>query len=683
MSDIYSFKYSLVAELSYIDFSDRIYGDDDDLYDALTDNQLSSTLAKHVVDNWSLISYQPNTLTGFSATLFKNRLSGEFALAIRGTENGTSVFSPLDWLTNISDIGSQGIAVNQAVDLYNYIIKLSAKAGQLLRIYKYSPPVTSNKEGIQLIPPSITFVDGGVAVEDGPLADKHFTVTGHSLGGHLAMVASRLFPEAVDGVYTFVAPGFDTELGRAQVPLGSEGFFDLMRRSAGTPIGDEWDVGLMHHLVVRGDIVSTIGVVPGLQTEVASEGESDSLIDAVKAHDKRKITDALAVASLFSRLDNSATLGDVSTISRMATAVRVNRLEATLARLASLFGRDLPETDNGREQFYADFRALMDAPEFQAAEGRMELKLLVGQDSSTLAMRAGADPSYSYALSRLNPFALEGYPVVYDRHNRNRRLEPYDPMSRTGMTDRHLKDRAAFLTATMTSNWTGRSAEGEEAIEFYDTANDRTLSVETAFPDSSVHRKIQFGTDQSADHLTGGSGNDSVFGGGGDDVLSGNGGNDYLEGGEGSDRYIYRSGGGLDTIFDSDGNGRIEFDGLLLTGGERIGSGIWLNREHGHVFALEGDLNVGGSLLIDGALRVESYRNGDLGIRLETSYVEIPPADYRLEAGSSYEMNAYATNDSVWLGDLVGLQEVDRQKRLFVAPIQVIGDDSSNFLGAA
>ena len=54
---------------------------------------------------------------------------------------------------------------------------------------------------------------------------------------------------------------------------------------------------------------------------------------------------------------------------------------------------------------------------------------------------------------------------------------------------------------------------------------------------------------------------DKLFGGRGDDVLDGGLGNDYLEGGQGLDTYLIED---SDTIFDSDGLGRIQFKNGLL-----------------------------------------------------------------------------------------------------------------------
>ncbi|BBK31386.1 V8-like Glu-specific endopeptidase [Stella humosa] len=52
------------------------------------------------------------------------------------------------------------------------------------------------------------------------------------------------------------------------------------------------------------------------------------------------------------------------------------------------------------------------------------------------------------------------------------------------------------------------------------------------------------------DHVFGGQGDDTLDGGSGADTLSGDRGNDRLTGGEGADHFVYRSGGGFDTITD-------------------------------------------------------------------------------------------------------------------------------------
>ena len=55
------------------------------------------------------------------------------------------------------------------------------------------------------------------------------------------------------------------------------------------------------------------------------------------------------------------------------------------------------------------------------------------------------------------------------------------------------------------------------------------------------------------DILDGGEGNDKLYGGNGNDILDGGEGNDYLEGGFGDDTYIWKAGGGSDTIHNTVG----------------------------------------------------------------------------------------------------------------------------------
>jgi trimeric autotransporter adhesin len=90
------------------------------------------------------------------------------------------------------------------------------------------------------------------------------------------------------------------------------------------------------------------------------------------------------------------------------------------------------------------------------------------------------------------------------------------------------------------------------------------------------------------DVLDGGLGNDVLLGGGGNDELIGGMGNDRLLGGPDFDRYVYLSGLGLDTITDSDGRGRIDWDGRALTGGQRLADNFWLSPD-GFGYSLSGE----------------------------------------------------------------------------------------------
>lgn len=132
------------------------------------------------------------------------------------------------------------------------------------------------------------------------------------------------------------------------------------------------------------------------------------------------------------------------------------------------------------------------------------------------------------------------------------------------------------------------------------------------------------------DQIFGGDDNDTLFGGendddlyGGDDVdtLSGGQNNDYLDGGDGADRLegddgndFYRA-DSQDTIMDSDGNGRVHMDGFgTLTGGTRKESDPENEYKNGSIIYKLDET----TLIVNGGLRIEHFRNGDLGIFLET-----------------------------------------------------------------
>ena len=110
--------------------------------------------------------------SGFQATLFQNRDTEEYILSIRGTEVGTN---PIKWYETIKDtiIADGNLAISsmpggQTSDMISFINKLN------------------NESKI-------------------PEKQK-ITIVGHSLGGALAQIASKMFPDLFSKVYTFNAP---------------------------------------------------------------------------------------------------------------------------------------------------------------------------------------------------------------------------------------------------------------------------------------------------------------------------------------------------------------------------------------------------------------------------------------------------------------------------------------------
>ena len=129
------------------------------------------------------------------------------------------------------------------------------------------------------------------------------------------------------------------------------------------------------------------------------------------------------------------------------------------------------------------------------------------------------------------------------------------------------------------------------------------------------------------DKLYGGAGKDVLLGGSGDDTLRGGAGAaDYMVGGEGSDTYIYKKEDGADLIWDEDGDGHIEYDGMTLAGGTGRGkdSRVFFDNPDNpdYSYSISGDMKRGPVTLTisrakgDGRLTVFDFYDGDLGIHL-------------------------------------------------------------------
>lgn len=109
---------------------------------------------------------------------------------------------------------------------------------------------------------------------------------------------------------------------------------------------------------------------------------------------------------------------------------------------------------------------------------------------------------------------------------------------------------------------------GNDVINGSDAKDFFTLFA--AFSIFGSNGNDQITGDTLDDYLDGGAGNDKLYGGKGNDTLVGGEGNDLLDGGEGSDHMEGGAGfdtyyiDGNDTVYDSDGIGKIIFSGGLL-----------------------------------------------------------------------------------------------------------------------
>ena len=117
---------------------------------------------------YEVLSHLPNTDSGFSASIFRNKETSEITFAMRGTEFSFSFETVDDLLrTDFADIGFDGIALKQTIDLFNYYQELIASSGENYSKYIYNEQILDN-DGNIIQPVSISSIQTQ-AINDGVL----------------------------------------------------------------------------------------------------------------------------------------------------------------------------------------------------------------------------------------------------------------------------------------------------------------------------------------------------------------------------------------------------------------------------------------------------------------------------------------------------------------------------------
>lgn len=224
-------EFAQLAQASYAILTEAfIYGDNQPAIDrtklllqsspngGFAENQaVDFTNRYHVLNQFRDVDSTANG--GFSATLFQDRSkANRVVLSFAGTEfEGDKI---RDLLLTDAQIGVSGYARPQAVAMYRYVKRLQTGKGvavsysedELLRLYQlggggvFALYVPDDFRAKLL---ADTGADGGqpngVALMG---SGKEIDLAGHSLGGHLAMLAQRLFPGTFDDVVTVNAVAF-------------------------------------------------------------------------------------------------------------------------------------------------------------------------------------------------------------------------------------------------------------------------------------------------------------------------------------------------------------------------------------------------------------------------------------------------------------------------------------------
>lgn len=163
-------------------------------------SRMTKAQAEQFVSEWTVVSHQPTTSTGFSGTLFKyigtadaqrGLTPGMLVVSLRSTEFIEDTARD-NQATNVLELSQGGWAIGQSADMRTWFDAASA----------------ANRNDFDAV--------GGKV-----------DVTGYSLGGALAAAFYELYPAAINKVYTFNGAG----VGTLKADLGSIlNRFDLERK---------------------------------------------------------------------------------------------------------------------------------------------------------------------------------------------------------------------------------------------------------------------------------------------------------------------------------------------------------------------------------------------------------------------------------------------------------------------
>jgi hypothetical protein len=429
-----------------------------------------------IADGWEVIDQSKDSLygdSGFSATLFHNTKTGEYVFANRGTAGAQDLFTD-GW-----GIALLGTAGSQTIDMYRYYKQLITPAGlavsytadEIERLHAigriYAPVkflLTSQVE---------SYLNGDLGI--GKISPTQtFATTGHSLGGHLALWLNALASSAVSHVYTYNGAG-----------LGGE-FPSLLSLIngviTGTPQMSVVDAKVTNLYGYGGPaIISGVGgsVGQNIPVDIEFKDPLSSALSGLYNHSIVQLTDTIAVANIFAKLDSNITFAQYNDYFLKSSNEIGKSLEGALDGLRKFFGLTDTTPNDSRSQFYSNLYALQNSTIFQALIGHVTLTA-----APTSSSEARTDFSAFLSLFYLTPFTQKT----------------------------NNAEANNLLLAT-------HQALGDKWTDDY-------LGTDTN------RRKFIFGsiadeTEQTV--LTGGSNSDHLYGMGGNDTINGDDGNDIIE----------------------------------------------------------------------------------------------------------------------------------------------------------
>ena len=615
------FNYAALARSSYADLSEIIGIDDTNgIQPAIKKYDGSEEFARQIASKYNVLAHWKDRAgndfslgnvgdifsneSGFSGTLFHDKTNHGFVMAFKGTAGWKDLLG-----TDVADIVTNGAAHNQIIDMYNFWqqIKHSGQESYYEAAYldgnnplnHQFQLINSNRllpdkaKKAALILTKIKAVNEGYYVADGGIYKVAFrpsneiykderkftykekidvskmTVAGHSLGGHLAAIFSRLFPEATSMTYMFNGAGTGGKLSLIPAIFDgisandnvnnlldglAKGYSNFERDKIYNLTGDK---GMNLVAIDQNWALSQ----PGKQLPIFIESKSKDTL----GHGMGQVLDSSAVISVLASLDKrfeTMPLEDsLDFFNRLLDSSPggtdvLGTLENVINKLSEQLTGKNPDIKTGdRDAFYNAIESLK--KDDQAKEklsgqaGLLNIFDELEKNKSVVYDESELGDSYRYALKHLNAFVIPA-----DTIGRNKEkaavglLEPGRPDSHDGMTKEYIEQRLNMLKQLREGADASFRIYKDIASGVFIEPKGSDVEGITA-PISDIYPAIIFGTDEAEDkgELTGKGKDDHIFAGGGNDVLNGGKGSDYLEGGPGHDTYkLSVSDSGTDTI---------------------------------------------------------------------------------------------------------------------------------------
>jgi len=374
------------SELAMSSYSTLVRGDSIDQEEDFEQDGdgLSPLQAQQFAEKFpTIIGQYKDSSSGFNVTAFRS-VGGDLSLAFRGTES-----------TSANDLGadlqlfSRGAAIDQIISMYNWWMRISTVPGENVVVPQYQrsyytagveePPSGSTllynePLGTQGLIRShyLILLDGAspISVQEGNIGEElHSTtpakvdVTGHSLGGHLALAFHALFGSFVNEGFAFNAPGIADNSTTQNLFAGLGGTVSTTASPNFTQvIATETSDGSPPFTATAGlhFTSSQLSSVLHIAIEDQNPGES-GFPNFDGNHSIQTLTDAFAVFALLTELDSTLSSDEFYNIFQASSNETYDTLEHIVMSVASLFGvpdPSLPAGSNHRNDLYEKMAAI-------------------------------------------------------------------------------------------------------------------------------------------------------------------------------------------------------------------------------------------------------------------------------------------------------------------------------------